>query len=325
MSKIEKIKRISVDLLQLKPIQHQKNVYESYNSYLSQFFSDGKPKDKYFQNVTCPICEEGKINKSINIDFFQYVECHNCGTIYNNPQLKSKYLQKMYIEGEYNNYVKSLTIPSDNIRKNLTEVRKVDQVDSLFTSPGSILDVGCGAGVFLKIASDKGWDCMGIELSKSGIESSQEKGIKVIEESFDNFESNIKFDCITFWGVLEHVSEPMNYVRKAVKHLNKNGVIIFEVPSADSILMQYLLRFDLNPYRFIESARHLSFFTRESLEILCKDNNLTLEYIESNGLDLQTILLHEFEDKIVNKLMKIQQIFDSSLISDHYRCFLRKK
>ena len=89
--------------------------------------------------------------------------------------------------------------------------------------------------------------------------------------------------------------------------------------------MQYLLRFDLNPYRFIESARHLSFFTRKSLEILCKDNNLTLEYIESNGLDLQTILLHEFEDKIVNKLMKIQQIFDSSLISDHYRCFLRKK
>lgn len=324
MSKIDKIKRISVDLLQLKPIEHQKDVYDSYNNYLIQFFIDGKPNDKYFENVTCPICNQDEISNSIEIDLFNYVKCSYCGTIYNTPQLKSKHLRKMYAEGEYNNYVKSLTIPSDDIRKNLTEVRKVDQVDALFSSSGSILDVGCGAGVFLKIALDRGWECTGIELSKSGIYASQEKGIKVFEESFENFESENKFDCITFWGVLEHVPHPMEYIRKAAGFLKENGVIIFEVPSADSILMQYLLRFKLKPYRFIESARHLSFFTKKSLEILCEENNLILEYIESNGLDLQTILLHEFENEIINKLMKIQQIFDSSLLSDHYRCFLRK-
>ena len=325
MDRIEKIKRIQVDLLKLKPIKAQKNVYDSYKNYLVQFFEKGLPSENYFERISCPICDNNSDNKLMEIDSFQYIRCNNCGTIYNSPRLKKEFLEQMYREGEYENYVKNLTLPAEQIRKNVTEVRKVEQVKSLFNTPGKILDVGCGAGVFLSTAAKNGWNCTGIELSGTGAKSAREKGINVEEISFDDYITSEKFDCITFWGVLEHVVNPIEQLNKAVSLLSENGMIVFEVPSSDSLLMQYIIKNNFIPYRFIESVRHLSFFSRKSIDIICQKNDLKLEYIESNGLDIQTILLHEFKAEIIEKIKNIQQINDENLLSDHYRVFLRKQ
>jgi len=165
---------------------------------------------------------------------------------------------------------------------------------------------------------------MGIELSSTGAKSTREKGIDVQEISFDEYNTSEKFDCITFWGVLEHVTSPVEQIKKAVTLLNGNGVIVFEVPSADSLLMQYVINKSFTPYRFIESARHLAFYSKKAIDIICRNFDLKLEYIESNGLDIQTILLYELEDEIIEKIKDIQQLVDKNLLSDHYRVFLRK-
>jgi len=321
---IRQIKRIQVDLLKLKPIESQKQVYESYNKYLAQFFLNGLPIAEYFEKINCPLCDVNNNEKLMEIDSFHYYRCVNCSAIYNSPRLKNEFLEKMYSEGEYESYVKKLTLPGDDIRKNVTEARKVDQLNSLFQNPGKVLDVGCGTGVFLSIAAESGWDCTGIELSGAGVSSAKEKGINLIESSFDDFNTDEKFDCISFWGVLEHVINPIDQIIKAVSLLNENGVIIFEVPSSDSLLMQYVIKNGLIPFRYIESARHLTFFSKKAIHSLCEKYDLQLEYIESNGLDIQTILLHEFEYEIIEKIMNLQQLLDENLMSDHYRAFLRK-
>ena len=324
MTKINDIKRIQVDLLKLKPIKSQEEVYNSYNKYLAKYFNNRLPNEEFFEKINCPLCKQKNDSVLIKIDLFEYIRCNVCDTIYNNPRLKKEFLEKMYSEGEYENYVKNLTSPGDQIRKNITEVRKFNQLKSLFDFPGKVLDVGCGAGVFLTIASDNNWDCTGIELSKSGLNAAQEKGVNIIEGSFDNYQSNKKFNCITFWGVLEHVVNPIEQIKKAVSLLDKNGVLIFEVPSADSLLMKYVIEHGLVPYRYIESARHLSFFSLKAIKMICEQQNLNLEYIESNGLDLQTVLLQEFDSEIIKKIKNIQQLIDKNLFSDHYRVFLRK-
>ncbi len=324
MDKIEDIKRIKVDLLKLKPIEDQKNVYESYKKFLAQYFVDDSPDEKYFTSINCPLCASNNERTLVDIDSFIYIRCDNCYSIYNSPQIKKEFLEKMYREGEYNNYVKKLTLPGDEIRKNITEVRKVEQVQSLFNNKGKILDVGCGAGVFLSIAKENGWHCTGIEMSGTGAAAARDLGIQIIEQSFDRYQSVQKFDCITFWGVLEHVVNPVTQIKKAVSLLEENGVIIFEVPSADSLLMQYVLKHSLVPFRFIENARHLTFFSRQSIEMISHEIDLKMEFIESNGLDIQTILLHELEDEIIEKIMNLQQLIDENLLSDHYRVFLRK-
>lgn len=324
MKKIEKINRIKVDLLKLKPIKNQKAVYDSYNKYLQVFFKNDKPIKDYFQFVDCPICSSKNNLNLMKIDLFDYKKCIDCGSIYNSPQLKTKFLQKMYFEGEYENYVKNLTLQGDRIRENITEVRKFKQLESLFNEPGNILDVGCGSGTFLNIASQNNWNCTGVELSKTGLSIAQEKKINIFNKPFEECHFNEKFDCISFWGVLEHVTNPIVQIDKAISILNKNGVIIFEVPSSDSLLMQYVIENSFIPFRYIESARHLSFFSIKGIELICKNKNLKLEYIESNGLDLQTVLLSNFDDNVIENMKNFQQIIDKNLLSDHYRVFLRK-
>ena len=58
---------------------------------------------------------------------------------------------------------------------------------------------------------------------------------------------------------------------------------------------------------------------------MCENNGLDLEYIESNGLDIQTVLLYEFDKEIIEKIKDMQQLIDENLLSDHYRVFLRKR
>ena len=325
MSNINDIERISVDLVQLKPIKVQKMVYESYKTYLSKFFENGEEKEGCFDYVSCSVC--GTDNKELlfELDNFKYKNCKNCGSIYNSPRLKEELLLKMYSEGEYENYVNQLTLPGDAIRKNVTEVRKYHQVNALFEKTGKILDVGCGAGTFLSIAKENGWDTTGIDLSRTGCEEACEKGVRIVETTFDDYQADEKFDCVTFWGVLEHVTKPIEQLEKAISLLNPGGVVVFEAPSSDSLLMQYVKKRNVAPYRYIESARHITFFSRKSIDLMCENNDLDLEYIESNGLDIQTVLLYEFDKEIIEKIKDIQQLIDENLLSDHYRVFLRKR
>ena len=48
-----------------------------------------------------------------------------------------------------------------------------------------------------------------------------------------------------------------------------------------------------------------------------------IEYIETNGLDIQTILMEEFDNQTTDKIMNIQDIINDLLLGDHYRVFLR--
>ena len=46
--------------------------------------------------------------------------------------------------------------------------------------------------------------------------------------------------------------------------------------------------------------------------------------METNGLDIQTILLEEFENEITDKIINIQDTLNDLLLGDHYRVFIRK-
>jgi len=110
----------------------------------------------------------------------------------------------------------------------------------------------------------------------------------------------------------------------AIGLLNKDGIIVFEVPSADCFISEYLKKYNFSPTRYIESGRHNIFFSREAIRQIAENFSLKIEYIESNGLDVQTVLLEEFDTKITDKIINIQDTLNDLLLGDHYRVFLRK-
>lgn len=323
---IEEIDRISINLLELKPLEDLNNVSEFYKSNLEHFFDkDGQPLKEFFEFISCPVCGSALREHKVTIDYFVYNECSTCRAVYNNPRLKNDVLNKMYTSGEYKTYFEQLVVKSQALRKNVIDQRKFRQINSFFETPGKILDVGCGSGSFLKVCNENGWKVYGLDPSLSAVKVAEEMyDLKIICQGFESFETDLSYDCITFWG-LEHLPDPMEGMKKAFYLLKEGGVIVFESPSADCFLMAYICSSTFSPYRYIENARHVLFFSKDSIEFICKKFNLELAHLESNGLDMQTILPFEFENDILSRIFQMQRIIDEKMLGDHYRVFLRKR
>ena len=75
--------------------------------------------------------------------------------------------------------------------------------------------------------------------------------------------------------------------------------------------------------RYLEKGRHLYFFGKKFIEILEKKINLKIYDIESNGLDIQTIIGEKVGVK-EKEIFSIQENLDNNLMSDHYRIALKK-
>jgi 2-polyprenyl-3-methyl-5-hydroxy-6-metoxy-1,4-benzoquinol methylase len=316
--------KVKLDLFLLKSKEDLISVKQFFSESIKNWFNmDGSPKSEYFHVRECPLCGESKSIEAFKIDNFSYHRCQSCSSLYTKPHLREGVLDALYSDGTYQFYRDNLVKKGSKLRKGVLEQRKYEQINSLFNNDRvSLLDVGCGGGTFLEVCKEKGWDVEGIDPSP---ESSSACEVKIHHGDFNQKNFDKKFDVITLWGVLEHMSQPILAVSKASKILNPGGLLVFEVPSADCFISYYLQKTHFYPTRYIESGRHNIFFSKTIISKIAKEHGLEVILIESNGLDIQTIFLEEFSPEITEKVINIQDILNDLLLGDHYRVFLRKK
>jgi len=321
------IGKIKLDLFKLKSKQDLEGVYRFFKESTAKWFdSNQKPKNEFFHIRKCPLCSTNSSKEVFEIDGFSYHECLSCKSLYTKPHLRDGVLDALYSDGMYQVYQDKLVKKGKEIRKGVLEERKYSQIDGLLDkSAPTLLDIGCGGGTFLDVCKQNGWHVEGVDPSLSASQSALENyKINVHHGDFNKIKFNKTFDVITLWGVLEHMSDPISTIKKAKGLLSKDGIIVFEVPSADCFISEYLKKYNFSPTRYIESGRHNIFFSREAIRQIAENFSLKIEYIESNGLDVQTILLEEFDTKITDKIINIQDTLNDLLLGDHYRVFLRK-
>ena len=129
-----------------------------------------------------------------------------------------------------------------NFEKRSWRGEKLPKISSFFKSPGTLLDIGCGSGSLLKECQDIGWDVYGVDPSEEAVKVAKETyGLTIKQCTFESYDDDQKFDCIVCIGI-EHLQDPMECIAKATQLLNKNGILFFEAPSADSLLMKHLAK-----------------------------------------------------------------------------------
>jgi 2-polyprenyl-3-methyl-5-hydroxy-6-metoxy-1,4-benzoquinol methylase len=104
--------------------------------------------------------------------------------------------------------------------------------------PGHLLDVGCAFGTFLEFAKDRGWDVKGIEVSPYSSRFAREKrGLDVTTGTLatSNFGKE-EFDLVTFWDVLEHVTDVKENLQRASRVLKPGGYVILTTDNYQSLL-----------------------------------------------------------------------------------------
>lgn len=159
---------------------------------------------------------------------------------------------------------------------------------------GSILDIGCGRGLFLNIMKKGGWNVSGVEFSKkTALNISRLYGltIKSGEPGEWGF-SDESFDIVTMNHVLEHLINPLDMIHECNRLLKKNGLFVCAVPNFESLQASVgkHLWFHLDiPY-------HTYHFSAPGLIRLLKDNSFRILKIRRFDLEydpfgwLQTLL-----------------------------------
>lgn len=102
-------------------------------------------------------------------------------------------------------------------------------------SAKSVLELGCGTGVFLKYFSDHGYIVTGIDLSEKMLAIARQRmpGVDLFHQDMTNFSLPEKYDVILcLFDSINHVLTYDGWEKifsLARAHLNEDGVFIFDI------------------------------------------------------------------------------------------------
>jgi SAM-dependent methyltransferase len=105
-----------------------------------------------------------------------------------------------------------------------------------FPAAGSLLDIGCGNGAFLLRARSMGWRVAGYEPDPEAVRVCRAAGLDVQQGDFSGAAVGAgTYDVITVSHVLEHVAEPLEFLRQCRRLLRDGGSLWIAAPNPQSL------------------------------------------------------------------------------------------
>jgi SAM-dependent methyltransferase len=96
----------------------------------------------------------------------------------------------------------------------------------------SLLDIGAGNGLLVRLARDSGWDAEGTELSHQLRALAKTRyGVELHDPSDQEIPSNA-FDVVTLINVLDQSPDPIKLLQDARRALRRKGRLFVRVPNA---------------------------------------------------------------------------------------------
>ncbi len=231
----------------------------------------------------CPVCKNQSFTSflickdyTVSKENFNIVTCSNCKFVFTNPtpnveDLGSYYLSEDYIS--HSNTSKGLISKLYKTIRNYTLKNKLKLINK-YVSRGTLLDYGCGTGMFLNVCKQNGWKVCGLEPDAGAAKFATEMGLNVFSDKnrVITYTNNTKFNIITLWHVLEHVTDLEDTLAFFKNNLDKNGVLIIALPNYKSYDATYYNEY----WAAYDVPRHLYHFDINSIQNLVKPFGFSL-------------------------------------------------
>jgi len=236
----------------------------------------------------CPICNGLPGQASFpystlyNNNHFDYIKCKECNSVYVDPIPDSETFSLMYDKSNYHD--------KHYQDCDLAEYKTSVKLLKIYIKDGStVLDYGCGLGLFLNTLKGEGLKPIGVEFDKSAADFVHKKS-KCRVFTIDEFEENISknvYDCVHFGDVLEHLPNPGQVLEDALKQLKREGVLFVEGPLEINPSLVY---YSAVVYGFIKNLFGRNKYTshapthlfrtgaKQQLDFFIKNKNLKLVY-----------------------------------------------
>lgn len=141
-----------------------------------------------------------------------------------------------------------------------------------------VLDVGCSTGHFLSALKGKVKERVGLELGQGEAAFIRKNlDFKVYTDPIESAAiSEGPFDFITALQVLEHVPEPISFLRGIAKNLKPRGLLYLELPNIDDALLS---AFRVKGYAdFYYREPHVYYYSMKTLKLLMQKAGFTGEF-----------------------------------------------
>ncbi|MFH1868827.1 MAG: methyltransferase domain-containing protein [Candidatus Omnitrophota bacterium] len=282
----------------------------------------------------CPVCGKGVSisREKVKIYGARYHQCRNCSHVYvvNRPSKKSI--------GEF--YLSDINYASQYADKSLIEFR-IEQIAVPWMRwmcdtfkrihgkrPKNILDVGSGAGHFVFACKRAGIKARGIELSEHSRRFAKDSlGIELDGCDFTKEAMRYKgVDVVTFWGLLEHTTNPKEIMQTTSRLLRENpqAMVIAKVPRWYSISSAIQTILTGSIIRHLDPMGHIMCFTDASCATLFTNSGFMPRAAWYYGMDIYELLMQlglkldniDILTKSGDVVGKLQNFIDQACIPD---------
>lgn len=144
----------------------------------------------------------------------------------------------------------------------------------------SILDVGCNNGYVGLNSSLNEAKFYGLDWSDDAIQIARKTYADVIKVDLNSLAAlpwGLKFDCIIFGDILEHLINPEEVLKNLTKnYLCEGGVVVISLPNIANYAIRLRLLFGNFDYQDsgILDRTHLHFYTRKTAQELIRKSSL---------------------------------------------------
>jgi 2-polyprenyl-3-methyl-5-hydroxy-6-metoxy-1,4-benzoquinol methylase len=177
------------------------------------------------------------------------LECGKCGIVYLAPD-------KQDLKGYYTKEYRKLYTPVLGKALNSQQLfdiclpyqkARIEALKQVLGPSKKLLDIGCASGAFLYSVKSHVSECVGMEFNSENVRFVEKKlGIKVHSEGIEATSLPPgDFDIITAFQVLEHVDDPVRFLKGVYKLLKPGGTICIEVPNIQDVLLSV---YKVKPY-----------------------------------------------------------------------------
>jgi len=210
----------------------------------------------------CPLCSNPSPDP-LPCSFPDMLQCPSCSFIFADPRpvdnAPASYEEDFASHTRHPTYQK---VDGEYVIRNETKLSALLRSLERFRTDGNLLDMGCSAAFFLKLAEKHGWVPKGVEISEFGAKFSKEElGIDVFHGTLEEaaFPDEM-FDIVFSSHVMEHVCSPLPVLQEIKRVLRSGGAVVTVIPT----------QFSSPAYRFWGDLygdgppRHVSFYTRKT-------------------------------------------------------------
>ena len=201
---------------------------------------------------TCHLCkghQKKVLTELLGKDGRPYhaVRCMECELLASDPMphLDPETLQEIYSKAYYDGgwcdgglgYEDPAKIASmeKEARDQRQEIERITKI-----SQGSILDIGCSDGRYLKAFQEAGWTVAGVEVSQYSAKQACERlGVEILSQPIESLQlPEARYDLVRMKHSIEHLPEPRIAIEQIARALKPGGFAVIDTDNADAFRTQ---------------------------------------------------------------------------------------